>query len=97
MKIYARQVSKLEFETLDEIFEDLIDDKLKNVGINSQLPEILTTFKTTGKLYYKSLYDKFIKNAYSVIINYNRFILNQYKYIRTIKEINDITEGSRLF
>lgn len=95
LNIRDDKFSKLEFETLDEIFEDLIEDKLKNLPISGKLPDILTGFKTTGKMYYKSIYDKFIKNAYSVLINYNRFLLNQYKYIRTIKEMNDITERSR--
>ena len=95
LNIRDDKFSKLEFETLDEIFEDLIEDKLKKLPISGKLPDILVSFKTTGKMYYKSIYDKFIKNAYSVLINYNRFILNQYKYIRTIKEINDITDRSR--
>ena len=95
LNIRDDKFSKLEFETLDEIFEDLIEDKLKKLAISGKLPDILVSFKTTGKMYYKSIYDKFIKNAYSVLINYNRFILNQYKYIRTIKEINDITDRSR--
>ena len=95
LNIRDDKFSKLEFETLDEIFEDLIEDKLKTLPISGKLPDILVSFKTTGKMYYKSIYDKFIKNAYSVLINYNRFILNQYKYIRTIKEINDITDRSR--
>ena len=53
------------------------------VGENSFLNE----FKTSGKLYYKQLYQKFILNAYSVVINYNRFVINQYKYIRSIHEM----------
>ena len=64
--------------------------KLKNLPISGEIPDILAGFKTSGKGYYKNLYQKFIRNAYSVIINYNRFILNQYKFIRTIKETNDI-------
>ena len=95
LNIRDDKFSKLEFETLDEIFEDLIEDKLKKLPISGKLPDILVSFKTTGKMYYKGIYDKFIRNAYSVLINYNRFILNQYKYIRTIKEINDITDRSR--
>ena len=81
---------RLKFETTDALFEDLINNKLKNLPISGEIPDILTGFKTSGKGYYKNLYQKFIRNAYSVIINYNRFVLNQYKFIRTIKETNDI-------
>ena len=90
LNIRDEKFLRLKFETTDALFEDLINNKLKNLPISGEIPDILAGFKTSGKGYYKNLYQKFIRNAYSVIINYNRFILNQYKFIRTIKETNDI-------
>ena len=90
LNIRDEKFLRLKFETTDALFEDLINNKLKNLPISGEIPDILTGFKTSGKGYYKNLYQKFIRNAYSVIINYNRFVLNQYKFIRTIKETNDI-------
>ena len=84
LNIQDDKYRKLEYETIDSVFENLIS-KIDTiiVGENSFLNE----FKTSGKLYYKQLYQKFILNAYSVVINYNRFVINQYKYIRSIHEM----------
>ena len=86
LNIKDNKYQKEKFETIDLIFEDLFKQLLKlPIGYNDF--ELLNDFKIVGKAYYKNLYQKFINNAYSVIINYNRFIINQYKYIRTIKEL----------
>lgn len=76
----------MKYETVDLIFNDLFK-KLEQLPI--QANDFIADFKTTGRAYYKNLYQKFINNAYSVILNYNRFIINQYKYLRTIKEFID--------
>ena len=94
LNIRDEKFLKLKFQTADALFEDLINEKLTNLPISGQLPDMLGAFKTIGKSYYKELYQKFIRNAYSVLINYNRFIINQYKYIRTIKELISLKESS---
>jgi hypothetical protein len=89
LNIRDNKYQKEKFETIDLIFEDLFK-QLSKLPIGYNDFDLLTDFKTIGQAYYKNLYQKFINNAYSVIINYNRFIINQYKYIRTIKELIDL-------
>ena len=93
LSIRDKESEKMKYDTVDLIFDELFK-KLDILPI--QASDFITDFKTIGKAYYKNLYQKFINNAFSVIINYNRFIINQYKYLRTIKEFIDTDTNTNI-
>ena len=71
---------KQNFETVEELFDDLKNKVQQSILIDlDDSPNFLT--------YYKDLYENFIKRSFSVIINYNRFIINLYKKFSTINSL----------
>jgi len=77
-------------ENVDELTENYNFNVLKNMLKSSGVIDIdfESSFMTLQN-YYASLYREYIVNAFVCIVNYNKYIINQYKFVRTLKELVD--------
>jgi len=77
-------------ENVDELTENYNFNVLKNMLKSSGIIDIdfESSFMTLQN-YYASLYREYIVNAFVCIVNYNKYIINQYKFVRTLKELVD--------